>query len=290
MNPQKLILIGSALGTAGMAAAAAWLVRTARRRGWSWARDPAPIEPLVWLIGALILFIAPVTGASATTLFPAAWVGLPESFERQAAAQALGYATAITVGITLVWSLRMRASPNTGLRARWSDVPIGAAALLLFLPVYLLVSQVSLILFSLLSSEPPGMVKHQTLEQLRDHPSGLSAWLMIAAAAVGAPIVEELTYRLCLQSFLRRLIAGGSAAGRAGARTREVGVAVACTSGLFALTHLSAVPWSAVPSLFVLGLALGVAYEWTGRLGVPIVMHAMFNAANIAVVRAGWVG
>lgn len=288
MNPQKLILIGSALGTAGMAAAAAWFVRTARRRGWTWGRDPAPIEPLVWLIGALILFIAPVTGASATTLFPAAWVGLPESFERQAAAQALGYGTAIAVGIVLVWSLRMRASTNAGLRARWTDLPIGAAALLLFLPVYLLVSQVSLILFGLLSSEPPGMVKHQTLEQLRDHPSGVSTWLMIAAAAVGAPIVEELTYRLCLQSFLRRLIAGGLAAG--GARTREVCLAVAGTSGLFALTHLSAVPWSAVPSLFVLGLALGFAYEWTGRLGVPIVMHALFNAANIAVVRAGWVG
>ena len=35
--------------------------------------------------------------------------------------------------------------------------------------------------------------------------------------------------------------------------------------------------------LFALGAGMGLAYERTRRLGVPIVMHMGFNAANIAL-------
>ena len=40
----------------------------------------------------------------------------------------------------------------------------------------------------------------------------------------------------------------------------------------------------AIATLFVLGLAIGVAYERFKGLGVPIAMHAGFNAINIALV------
>jgi membrane protease YdiL (CAAX protease family) len=50
-------------------------------------------------------------------------------------------------------------------------------------------------------------------------------------------------------------------------------LAILVTSGLFALVHPA---WS-WPPIFVLALALGFAYERTGNLWVPIVMHACFN-------------
>ncbi len=43
------------------------------------------------------------------------------------------------------------------------------------------------------------------------------------------------------------------------------------------------VPWQALPTLFVLSLALGYVYERTGWLWAPILVHALFNATNIAV-------
>ena len=50
--------------------------------------------------------------------------------------------------------------------------------------------------------------------------------------------------------------------------------AIAITSGVFALMHLSvADPYAVVP-LFVLSLGFGWAFERTGRLAAPIVMQA----------------
>ena len=39
----------------------------------------------------------------------------------------------------------------------------------------------------------------------------------------------------------------------------------------------------AIVPLLALGLYIGLVYERTGRLGVPIAMHAAFNAGNIAM-------
>jgi membrane protease YdiL (CAAX protease family) len=66
--------------------------------------------------------------------------------------------------------------------------------------------------------------------------------------------------------------------------------AIACTSAAWTLTHAGPVPASALPSLFVLGLGLGLAYERTRRLGVPIAMHMLFNAINVFAVTQGWAG
>jgi membrane protease YdiL (CAAX protease family) len=52
-------------------------------------------------------------------------------------------------------------------------------------------------------------------------------------------------------------------------------------SAAFAVTHLH------VPSLgplFALAVGLGLSYELTGSLLVPITMHALFNATNVAVL------
>ena len=49
--------------------------------------------------------------------------------------------------------------------------------------------------------------------------------------------------------------------------------------------HIGTAAPHAVLALFVLSLCFGAAYERSGRLTVPIVMHAIFNLANLAVAR-----
>jgi membrane protease YdiL (CAAX protease family) len=37
----------------------------------------------------------------------------------------------------------------------------------------------------------------------------------------------------------------------------------------------------------MLGLAMGIAFERTKRLGVPIIMHICFNGLNVALALSG---
>jgi len=95
---------------------------------------------------------------------------------------------------------------------------------------------------------------------------------------LGAPIVEELVYRVFIQSAIIRVIGG-------------VWPGVLITAGIFAAVHRigdpeSAVPWVALAPIFVLGLAMGIAYERTKRVGVPILMHMAFNAVNVGMALA----
>jgi membrane protease YdiL (CAAX protease family) len=58
---------------------------------------------------------------------------------------------------------------------------------------------------------------------------------------------------------------------------------VLITSGGLAVMHASVAEPHAVVSLMVLSRGLGWAYERTGRLGAPVVMHMLFNAGNLAL-------
>jgi hypothetical protein len=53
---------------------------------------------------------------------------------------------------------------------------------------------------------------------------------------------------------------------------------------LFAMVHIGGAAWQTVPSLFVLGVILGWVYERTGSLLPCILIHAIFNGVNIAIV------
>jgi membrane protease YdiL (CAAX protease family) len=95
------------------------------------------------------------------------------------------------------------------------------------------------------------------------------AWLvlLVLLVAVGAPIVEEIVYRGCLQTQFV------SAAGAV------IGVVV--TAVIFAAIHLSPVEF---PALFVFALLLGFVRQKTGTLGLPIVTHFAFNATGLLLV------
>lgn len=125
-----------------------------------------------------------------------------------------------------------------------------------------------------MTGERPDNVAHEGLKLMMGPLSDPWRLLLIACAVVGAPIIEEIIYRGFLQSALVR---GCDAAGI----SRWVGVVGAST--VFAGVHAGSVPPHALVVLLALGVCFGVAFERTGRLGVPIVMHAVFNLANIAI-------
>jgi len=95
-------------------------------------------------------------------------------------------------------------------------------------------------------------------------PIQLYLWTL---AIVVAPAFEELLFRgLALPVFTQRW---------------GVGRGVLLTSFCFAAIHFH-LP-SVVP-LFVIAVALSLAYIYTGTIVVPIVMHGLFNAVNLGML------
>ncbi len=93
---------------------------------------------------------------------------------------------------------------------------------------------------------------------------------MIFQAVVVAPLLEEFIFRGYLYPVFRRYFGAGTG--------------VVLNSVLFAGIHAH-LPNMA--PLFVLAVCLTLAYEATGSLLVPVVMHALFNSFNIALLILG---
>ncbi len=104
---------------------------------------------------------------------------------------------------------------------------------------------------------------HPTLEALaKGDLSRVRLMALWIGAALIAPVAEEMFFRGILQNFLL-------------GATKKNGLAIALSATAFAAVHFSQP--HAVPALFFLGVLLGAAYARTGRLVVPIAVHAAFN-------------
>ncbi len=101
------------------------------------------------------------------------------------------------------------------------------------------------------------------LVQFNQWPLRLSIVIM---AVILAPVVEELIFRGILQTTIRSII-------------HSPWIAIVLSSSAFAAAHANKEHW---PSLFVLGLAIGYAYEKSGSLWQAIFVHALFNGITIA--------
>lgn len=110
-------------------------------------------------------------------------------------------------------------------------------------------------------------VPHPTLTALSGEPlsTGAVALLWFGAAVV-APFAEEVFFRGILQSAVRNM-------------TRSPRAAILVASVVFAAVHLSQP--HAIPALLFLGVSLGTAYERTGSLLVPVIVHAAFNLRTL---------
>jgi len=109
------------------------------------------------------------------------------------------------------------------------------------------------------------MEKHQQLEFLTEY-SNTSLWVLIFVAAVlVVPVFEEMLFRGLLQTKVKSYIISPWGA-------------VIITSVVFAIMHPIPQHW---PTLFILALCLGYAYEKSGSLLRPIFIHVLFNASSV---------
>ncbi|MDX2132036.1 MAG: CPBP family intramembrane glutamic endopeptidase [Planctomycetota bacterium] len=236
-----------------------WRLRARRVTGIPW---------WLWLNAAIASWLA--LGACAGL---ASWVlgGAGNASLRAQSLTALwGYAGGLLCALSLSVHLA-KLAPASGLHIRVRGLLLGAALLALGWPLVQGVSLVCVAAHRLATGQPPEQISHPTLRALVDNPREPWAWLMVALAVLVAPVFEEVLYRGFLQSLAVR------ATGRPWA-------AVLLTSVIFAAAHLGqGMAWYSLAVIGALGVVLGAAYERTRSLGVPIAMHAIFNAANVAL-------
>jgi membrane protease YdiL (CAAX protease family) len=236
-------------------------------------RDASTLPAGVWFIGAAVMWASPIIGASFVAGLPTHFVGPSGSVHNLGLLGLAGYAFALGCAAFLIYAFLPRA-PHAGIRFRGRDIPIGAGVFLLTLPVVLAVSIASTVVATWITGAPPSPIAHSTLDMILDQRADPWVLAVIGVAVIGAPVHEEITYRIFLQSGMLRVLV-------------SPWPAILLTSTLFALVHrlnTEPVPWHAIPSLFTLGVAAGIAYERTGRPGVPIMVHALFNAYNVGLV------
>jgi membrane protease YdiL (CAAX protease family) len=90
--------------------------------------------------------------------------------------------------------------------------------------------------------------------------------LVAVFAALIVPVFEELLFRGFFQTTLRSL-------------SGSPWVGIVLTSVFFAILH----PPTHIPALFMLSVGLGYAYERSGSLLRPILMHIFFNGLSIGM-------
>jgi len=105
--------------------------------------------------------------------------------------------------------------------------------------------------------------------------AGGDALVYLVGAVVLAPLAEEIFFRGILLPAASRFV---------GERT-----ALALQAVVFGLIHVDGAwhTWPLAIPLALVGWCAGFVYLRTGSLAVPILLHATFNALNLASLRAG---
>jgi len=146
-----------------------------------------------------------------------------------------------------------RLAPSKALT--WSLLVFGAVML-----VETPLTQASAWVLDALQMPHPEQQQVETFRQYKQ--SWTILWFMLQAVFL-FPIIEELFFRGFLLTFLKNYT--------------SIWPAIILSAGVFAFAHLNL---GAVLPLWVLGIILGVAYEHTGSLLVPVGIHACFNLAT----------
>ena len=129
---------------------------------------------------------------------------------------------------------------------------------------------------------------HPVLKQLEQTHSPEQILSLVVMICIIAPIAEELFFRGLLQTMIIRTIAvvrrRDTDAEHIRGGERLAGILIA--AAIFAAVHLSVTKdaWSWLPALFLLGVALGYAYERTGKLWADITIHSLFNAFAVVLI------
>lgn len=267
LDPGEWLIVGNLIA-APLILFGLWAANIIRPASLAAGRGVQGHPAWVWLFGALVVWGSVQAGAGLAMGI----VGGGGSVRQQALVSLGAFGMGTLAAFAMVRLLSGGGGGGAGLSIKRTDVLTGVLGLLLTYPILDVTTRGSVWAAEKIAGSKPDLIAHATLKTLIEERGNPWAWGLILAAVVGAPLVEEVIYRGMLQSALLRL-------------TKHAWASVLLASAAFALIHRvgGAVPWHAIPTLFVLGLAMGIAFERTKSLGVPIVMHMLFNAANVAV-------
>lgn len=252
------------------------------------ARDLGPVPSAIWIFAALVVLLAMYSAKGVLTTTGAldrlgGEDGLTDA-QSEIVTTLVAYALGGVAGLGMLFVLH-KSAPESGMRVSGLDLPLGFGCFLLAFPIVQLSAIGAFEIYQgVTEGDQPDPIAHDVLRSIRDQFAGgtqdMWTWLTILAAVAGAPLVEELIYRVFLQSALLKLF-------------KSPWVSIILSALVFAGMHRVAgdpsarVPWHALIPLFTLGVTMGVAYERTRRVGVPIAMHMCFNALMIALVVLG---
>jgi len=157
-----------------------------------------------------------------------------------------------------------------GLRFRTTPRDLGFAFLHLLAvwPLIMAAMSLTVLVARKVSGDQFEIPEHEALKIITESPSLVLQVLIVIVAVVLAPLVEEMLFRGLLQTVIRSYLG-------------SPWVAIIITSAFFAAVHENYTHW---PSLFVLAMGLGYAYEKSGSLLRSIFMHALFNGISIITV------
>jgi len=194
--------------------------------------------------------------------------GAPTHRSPRMRSQDLVASAVLTIGLLLAVAgfLRLRRF-DLNLLGGFSKIGFFRTAItggVLILAAYPLIFLADVITQRLLRSAP----QKQAIVEMFSESSTLEQRILIIVLAVSlAPLAEEFIFRFFLYGVMKRYF------GRV--------VAVLASALLFAAVHAH------LPSfapLFVLGSCFAIAYEWSGSILVPMMMHALFNAITLTAL------
>lgn len=147
---------------------------------------------------------------------------------------------------------------------RWTFGLCLARALVFLVAAYPLLMLVQAMVYGVAGGD---FAPQEVVEFLQQAEAPRDRLAVVAMAVIVAPVAEEVIFRGYLYPVAKKF---GGATG-----------ALIVTSVLFAFLHGHT---PSIPALTMLAVCLGLAYEKTGSLLVPMIMHAVFNAVSVAAI------
>ena len=192
----------------------------------SGGRDVKPIPAIMWLFAAFVTFFGLLTGGKAAQSISFLDA---EAMQDESVRLAVSFGVAAVFGIGLLFFVAEKA-PRSGVKPGWADPGLGVCIFLLIYPLVALSALIALWIARGVGAAGQDRLAHETLQMIGQHKDDPWVWLLIGVLVLIVPLVEELIYRVFLQSALLRAV---RSRWLGAARGREVrGRAAVCALGL----------------------------------------------------------
>ncbi len=267
------ILLGLVLFSLGVAALVICIRHRAETR--SYVKYGLVVGTL--LLGLDLAAIALFADAVNILSIPFLVVGVVLSFIQMFLFTCLGMHCCTTLGLPDLPLLRRAVD-------RFQPVPVTVNRLYFVFAfgVALLGAAYTALLFLAVSPTVSEMLRELTEAEVAREGLGETITPLLVIAVISAAVAEEITFRLCLQSFIARYT------GLAG---RRYWVAVVITAVLWSIGHIGVLEpeWVKLAQVLPLGIALGFLFRRFG-LEAAVLAHGTFNIIGMIVAPSliGW--